>query len=106
MSGAWAAAGKFAAIGFAVKRWVTMHGMSFNVRVDLSGFSTIVPCGLVGKPVSSLAVELGARCPADNTVRERLAFHFENVCGRPLKKLNWIFPGDPPPELEVVGQEP
>jgi lipoyl(octanoyl) transferase len=99
MSGAWAAAGKFAAIGFAVKRWITMHGMSFNVRVDLSGFSTIVPCGLVGTTVSSLAVELGARCPAESAVRERLAFHFQNVCGRPLKRLNWIFPGKPPPEL-------
>ena len=46
--------GKIAAIGFALKRWVTMHGMSFNVEVGLDGFNLIVGCGLVGQPVSSL----------------------------------------------------
>ncbi|MCX7006464.1 MAG: lipoyl(octanoyl) transferase LipB, partial [Kiritimatiellaeota bacterium] len=43
-NGAWTDDGKIAAIGFRLKRWVTLHGMSFNVNVDLAGFDLIVPC--------------------------------------------------------------
>ncbi|OQW96345.1 MAG: lipoyl(octanoyl) transferase [Verrucomicrobia bacterium A1] len=85
MNGAWTDAGKIAAIGFRLKRWVTMHGMSFNVDVDLAGFETIIPCGLKGEPVSSLKAILGARCPTLIAVRDRMRAHFETVCGRPLE---------------------
>lgn len=85
MSGAWADDGKIAAIGFRLKRWITMHGMSFNVNVDLEGFQTIVPCGLQGEPVSSLKKILGAACPAVTHVRDRMAHHFSEVCSRPLE---------------------
>ena len=85
MNGAWTDDGKIAAIGFRLKRWITMHGMSFNVSVDLEGFKTIVPCGLQGEPVSSLKKILGDRCPSRERVRERMAHHFSEVCGRPLK---------------------
>ena len=47
-SGAWTEQGKIAAIGFRLKRWVSFHGMSFNVENELDGFETIVPCGLEG----------------------------------------------------------
>jgi lipoate-protein ligase B len=87
-NGAWTDDGKIAAIGFRLKRWVTLHGMSFNVQVDLAGFDLIVPCGLAGEKVSSLARLLGARCPTVAQVRERLAVHFAAVCGRALE----IFP--------------
>ena len=83
-SGAWTDAGKIAAIGFQLKRWVTLHGMSFNVDVDLAGFQAIVPCGLVGEPVTSLKTILGAGCPALAQVRESMKSHFEDVCGRKL----------------------
>lgn len=62
-SGAWTAQGKIAAIGFRLKRWVTQHGLSFNVDPDLDGFQLIVPCGLVGESVSSLRRILGDGCP-------------------------------------------
>ena len=84
-SGAWTDAGKIAAIGFQLKRWVTLHGMSFNVDVDLAGFQTIVPCGLVGDPVASLKTILGEQCPLLVDVRERMKTHFEAVCGRALE---------------------
>ncbi|MCA1809382.1 MAG: lipoyl(octanoyl) transferase LipB, partial [Lentisphaerae bacterium] len=42
MTGAWTAAGKLAAIGIRLKRWVTSHGMSFNVCPDMTGFQAIV----------------------------------------------------------------
>ena len=85
MNGAWTDDGKIAAIGFRLRRWITMHGMSFNVSVDLEGFRTIVPCGLQGEPVSSLKKILGDRCPSMERVRDRLAHHFSGVCGRPLE---------------------
>jgi len=85
MNGAWTDDGKIAAIGFRIRRWITLHGMSFNVSVDLDGFSTIVPCGLQGEPVSSLKKILGDRCPALEQVRESMARHFSMVCGRPVE---------------------
>ncbi len=85
MNGAWTADGKIAAIGFRLKRWVTLHGMSFNVNVDLAGFDLIVPCGLAGERVSSLARLLGAQSPDTAQVRARLAHHFAEVCGRELE---------------------
>ena len=50
---------KIAAIGVRVSRWITMHGLAVNVDPDLGNFETIVPCGLVGRPVTSIARELG-----------------------------------------------
>jgi lipoic acid synthetase len=48
---------KIAAIGVRLSRGRTMHGFALNVSPDLSMFSHIVPCGLVGKPVTSLVAE-------------------------------------------------
>ena len=46
---------KIAAIGNRVRRWVSLHGISLNVEPDLSHFSGIVPCGVTGHGVTSLA---------------------------------------------------
>lgn len=83
-NGAWTDAGKIAAIGFHLKRWVSMHGMSFNVHPDLRGFDLIVGCGLVGEPVSSLQRALGDRTPTVAQVRATMARHVAGVLGRPL----------------------
>jgi lipoate-protein ligase B len=92
MNGAWTDAGKIAAIGFAIKRWVTLHGMSFNVDMDLQGFDLIVGCGLVGEKVSSLKAILGDTSPNLHDVRDSMRAQFEAVCGRPLEILR---EGDP-----------
>lgn len=84
-SGAWTAAGKVAAIGFRLKKWVSFHGMSFNVCNDLSGFGTIVPCGLVGEPVATMKSILGGTCPPMDAVRDSLLNHFSSVCNRTLE---------------------
>ena len=84
-NGAWTAMGKLAAIGFRLKRWVSFHGMSFNVELDLSGFQTIVPCGLIGQPVASLKSVLGESCPQMNVVRDRLLKNFADVFSRELE---------------------
>lgn len=50
---------KIMAIGIKVSRYVTMHGIAFNVNTDLNYFSFIVPCGIKDKGVTSLQQELG-----------------------------------------------
>ena len=57
--GVWTALGKIGSIGVAVRRWVTTHGAALNVSLDLRPFSLIVPCGLSGVTVTSLAEILG-----------------------------------------------
>lgn len=103
MNGAWTDAGKIAAIGFYLRRWVTMHGMSFNVDLDLAGFSLIVGCGLVGEKVSSLKAQLGARAPSVEAVRDSMARHFSDVCQRPLEMA--VAPDAPHPELRRLLDE-
>jgi len=65
--GIWVACGKredkIAALGVRIKRWVTFHGVALNVNPDLSHFSGIVPCGVRGHGVTSLA-ELGVGATA------------------------------------------
>ncbi len=64
MTGVWIdgdkpTARKICAMGVKSSRWVTMHGIGFNVNSDLSYFSHIVPCGIQDKAVTSLKNELG-----------------------------------------------
>ena len=47
------------AMGVKSSRWVTMHGIGFNVNSDLSYFSHIIPCGIDDKAVTSMQHELG-----------------------------------------------
>lgn len=54
---------KIAAMGVRVSRWATLHGLALNVDPDLRMFDLIVPCGLVGRPVTSLRRELGPAAP-------------------------------------------
>ncbi|CAN5184476.1 lipoyl(octanoyl) transferase LipB [soil metagenome] len=49
---------KICALGVKTSRWVTLHGLAFNVNTDLSYFSHIVPCGIDGKEVTSMEKEL------------------------------------------------
>ena len=68
-TGVWVGEAKIASIGIAVRRWVSYHGFALNVRPDLRGFDLIHPCGLRGIQMTSLALELGAACPALEAVR-------------------------------------
>jgi lipoyl(octanoyl) transferase len=70
---------KIAAIGVRVRHWVTFHGLSLNVAPDLSHYAGIVPCGISGYGVTSLA-GLGIRVEMDEaaaTLRREFGKHFE-----------------------------
>jgi lipoate-protein ligase B len=62
-TGVWVDGAKVAAIGVGVHNWVTFHGIALNVNPEMDHFRYIVPCGLAGKPVTSLAMLLGASPP-------------------------------------------
>ncbi len=62
---------KIAAIGLRLRKWVSLHGISLNVRPDLSHYEGIVPCGIAGHGVTSLEA-LGRPAPTeavDNVLR-------------------------------------
>lgn len=63
---------KICAMGVRIRRWVTMHGLALNVTTNLDHFATIIPCGLAGRPVTSLARELGENAPAMHEVKAAL----------------------------------
>ena len=81
LRGIWVGNNKLAAIGVRLARWVTLHGFALNVSVDLDAFGLIVPCGLVGRGVTSLGQELGA-APAAQEVEDRLVDHCAAVLQR------------------------
>ena len=67
---------KICAMGVRASRWVTMHGFALNVNADLSYFDNIIPCGIRGKAVTSLQVELGINKVDEKEVKEKILKHF------------------------------
>lgn len=70
---------KICAMGVRASRWVTMHGFALNVNADLGYFDNIIPCGIRGKAVTSLNVELGVDTVDENEVKESLLKHFKQL---------------------------
>jgi lipoyl(octanoyl) transferase len=70
---------KICAMGVRASRWVTMHGFAFNVNADLGYFDHIVPCGIEGKAVTSLNVELGVKEVNVDEVKQKLKQHFSEL---------------------------
>jgi lipoyl(octanoyl) transferase len=81
LSGAWVGERKIGAIGVRISRWITSHGLAFNVESDLSYFNLIVPCGIADRGVTSLARELG-RTVAVEDAADRLVEAFAAVFER------------------------
>lgn len=69
---------KICAIGVRSSRWVTMHGLAFNINTNLEYFNYIIPCGINDKKVTSLEKELGFTIN-ETEVRQKVLKHFETV---------------------------
>jgi len=67
---------KICAMGVRASRWVTMHGFALNVNANLGYFDHMIPCGIRGKAVTSLNVELGKSEVSMEVVKEKLLKHF------------------------------
>ncbi|WP_306565023.1 lipoyl(octanoyl) transferase LipB [Flavobacterium lindanitolerans] len=70
---------KICALGVRASRWVTMHGFALNVNADLGYFDNIIPCGIRGKSVTSLNVELGMEEIDVEEVKEKIKKHFTEL---------------------------
>ncbi|OBR39393.1 lipoyl(octanoyl) transferase [Maribacter hydrothermalis] len=70
---------KICAMGVRASRWVTMHGFALNVNADLGYFDMMIPCGIKGKTVTSLNVELGKKEIDLDEVKQKLQAHFKKL---------------------------
>ncbi len=77
---------KICAMGVRASRWVTMHGFALNVNVDLGYFDNIIPCGIKGKAVTSLNVELRKETVNETEVKEKILKHFQNLFEAQIEK--------------------
>ena len=69
---------KICAMGVKSSRWITMHGLGFNVNADLKYFDYIIPCGISDKSVTSMQYELGREIDMDE-LSEKLVGHLSNL---------------------------
>ena len=79
---------KICAMGVRASRWVTMHGFALNVNANLGYFDNIIPCGIRGKAVASLNVELGVESVDEEDVKAKLLKHFTTLFEAQFKPLN------------------
>ena len=77
---------KICAMGVRASRWVTMHGFALNVNTDLGYFDNIIPCGIRGKAVTSLNVELSKEKVDTEEVKRYILKHFEEIFEVIIKK--------------------
>ncbi|MGF1555613.1 lipoyl(octanoyl) transferase LipB [Paucihalobacter sp.] len=77
---------KICAMGVRASRWVTMHGFALNVNANLGYFDHIIPCGIRGKSVTSLNVELGLQRVNESEVKHKLLKHFSALFEAELKE--------------------
>lgn len=69
---------KICALGVRTSRWVTMHGFGLNISTNLGYFDHIIPCGIKGKAVTSLEVELNKKMN-HSEIKEKIKKHFAEV---------------------------
>lgn len=78
---------KLGAIGLHLSRWITTHGIAFNVGPNLDHFRWITPCGFTDKGVCSLASLLGANTPSWEDATDRLQAHLAEFLALDLQPV-------------------
>ena len=87
-TGVWVGDAKIAAIGVKISRGVSMHGFALNVCPDVGYFDHVVPCGMPGGRVTSMALELGRAVSVPDVARD-VAREFGRAVGRDME---WATP--------------
>ncbi|XP_076137753.1 octanoyl-[acyl-carrier-protein]:protein N-octanoyltransferase LIPT2, mitochondrial [Alosa pseudoharengus] len=77
-TGVWVGDNKICAIGIHCGRYITSHGLALNCNTEMNWFNNIVPCGIVGKGVTSLSLELSR----DVTAAEATPYLLESFSER------------------------
>jgi len=106
---------KLGALGLHLNRWITTHGIAFNVAPDLAHFRWITPCGITDKGVCSLKSLLGEAAPTWDQAADRLQAHLGELLAlapvparapsRSVSALTWR-PTAHGPELLVMLRNP
>ena len=78
---------KICAMGVRASRWVTMHGFALNVNANLGYFDHMIPCGIRGKAVTSLNVELGKTEVPMSEVKQKLLKHFAELFEAEMQEI-------------------
>ena len=78
-TGVWTRGKKIASIVVHARDWVTWHGFALNVTTELSYFNLIVPCGIDGVVMTSIARELGVEEVSARDVTERVTAKFADA---------------------------
>jgi lipoate-protein ligase B len=78
-TGVWTDSGKIAAMGVHISRWITRHGFALNVNTDVAGFDLIIPCGISGAGIASMASILNR------------ALYMEEVASRLIPSFGAVF---------------
>ena len=86
LTGVWVRKEKIASIGIGVRHWVTYHGFALNISTDLRYFANIIPCGLTGVRMTSLAAILG-RSVSVEKIKPLVADAFARYFG--YKEIVW-----------------
>ncbi len=74
---------KISAMGVKTSRWVSMHGLAFNIHASLEHFNMIVPCGITDKAVTSMHIETQTEPPFEE-VKTKLIAHLASLFGMVL----------------------
>jgi lipoyl(octanoyl) transferase len=77
-TGVWVDGKKIASIGIGVRKWISWHGFSLNVAANLSGFSSIIPCGLKDVTMTSLESLLGCEVSLED-VKQKVISSFGDI---------------------------
>lgn len=76
---------KIAAMGVKTSRWVSMHGLAFNIQASLDHFKMIVPCGIADKAVTSMHLETTKHLSFED-VKVKLVGHLSTLFGMSVEK--------------------